>query len=112
MPEATTTMTPAPPQHMLALGRANEVRLARALLKRRVRAGRVNVCEVIAGCPPEADGMTLLDLLDSQPRWGTYRCSKLLERLGLAEHKTVGSLTERQRNLLVDELRERGARQS
>ena len=107
MPEAMTTMTPAPPQHLQALSRANEVRLARALLKKRVRAGRVTVCEVIQRCPPEAHGMMLHDLLDSQPRWGTYRCSKLLERLELAEHKTVGSLTERQRNLLVEELGER-----
>ena len=31
----------APPQHLRALARANEVRLARAELKRRVGAGRL-----------------------------------------------------------------------
>ena len=110
MPEASTTMTPALPQHIKALGRANEVRLARAVLKKGVRSGRVSVCAVIRSCPPEAEGMTLLDLLDSLPRWGTYRCSKLLEELGLAEHKHVGTLTERQRNVLIEKLRERGAK--
>ncbi len=109
MAEASMTMTPAPPQHMLALGRANEVRLARALLKRQVRGGMMSVCDVIQCCPDEACGMMLHDLLDSQPRWGTYRCSKLLEHVGLPQHRTVGSLTERQRNALVEKLRECGA---
>ena len=37
---ATATLTRAGPQHMRALQRANEVRLARAALKRRVAAGK------------------------------------------------------------------------
>ena len=42
-------MAPATPQHMRALERANEVRLARAELKRRVAFGKIDVAEVILG---------------------------------------------------------------
>ncbi len=44
---ATATIAPAGPQHMRALERANQVRLARAELKRRVAGGEIGVAEVI-----------------------------------------------------------------
>ena len=47
------TMTPAP-QHMRALARANEVRLARAELKRRITHGELTVAEVVLDSPWEA----------------------------------------------------------
>ena len=101
MHDATTTMAPAPPQHMRALQRANEVRLARASLKRSVGVGTVTVGEVIQTCPWEAASMTIAELLTSQRRWGTSRCSKFLSAIGMPETKTVGSMTERQRALLA-----------
>jgi hypothetical protein len=100
MPDATATIAPAP-QHMQALRRANEVRLARAELKRRVAEGAVPVSDVILTCPWEAASMTIAELLVSQRRWGTARCSKLLADIGLPETKTVGSMTARQRDVLV-----------
>src|SRR4029077_4222882 len=51
---ATATITPAGPQHMRALERANQVRLARAELKRRVADGEIDVAAVILDCPWEA----------------------------------------------------------
>jgi hypothetical protein len=78
MHDATATIAPAP-QHMQALARANEVRFARAELKRRIAAGTVLVGEVILTCPWEAASMTIGELLVSQPRWGTARCRKLLD---------------------------------
>ena len=63
---ATATLTRAGPQHMRALQRANEVRLARAQLKRRVAVGETEVAEVILDCPWEADSMAVADLLVSQ----------------------------------------------
>jgi len=65
----TATIAPPGPQHMRALERANEVRLARAQLKRRVAFGETDVAEVILHCPWEADSMAVGDLLMSQPRW-------------------------------------------
>ena len=106
---ATVTVTPAGPQHMRALERANQVRLARAELKRRVADGEVDVAEVILECPWEAHSMAISDLLMSQRRWGQTRCRKFLAQIPLSENKTVGSLTERQSRRLA-ELLESGER--
>ena len=51
------------PQHMQALARANEVRLARAALKRQVAAGSRDVIEVVLDVPWEAESMTISELL-------------------------------------------------
>lgn len=88
------------PQHLRALARANEVRLARADLKRRIASGDCPVCEPILETPTEAAGMTVSELLTSQRRWGRARCRKLLSRIGLSENKRLGTLTERQRKML------------
>ncbi|MBW3608108.1 MAG: hypothetical protein KY463_07090 [Actinobacteria bacterium] len=101
MNDASTTIAPAPPQHMQALQRANQVRLARAELKRNVGLGALPVAEVILACPWEAASMTIAELLASQRRWGTTRASKFLADIGLPESKTVGSMTERQRGVLA-----------
>jgi hypothetical protein len=98
---ATATMAPAGPQYMRALERANQVRLARAELKRRIALGEVDVAEVILECPWEADSMAVADLLVSQRRWGQTRCRKFLSQLPMSEKKSVGSMTERQRQALA-----------
>jgi len=98
---ATATMAPAGPQYMRALERANQVRLARAELKRRIALGEVDVAEVILECPWEADSMAVADLLLSQRRWGQTRCRKFLSQLPMSEKKSVGSMTERQRRTLA-----------
>jgi hypothetical protein len=87
------------PQHLQALERANRVRLARADLKRRVAEGELAVADVIL-CPPyEAEKMEVGDLLLSQRRWGWTRARKVI-----AENKTIGSMTDRQRRALAEKL--------
>jgi hypothetical protein len=86
---------------MRALARANQVRLARAELKREVAFGSVDVAEVILYCPWEVQGMAVADLLMSQRRWGQTRCRKFLTRIAMSEKKTVGSMTDRQRRVLA-----------
>lgn len=98
---ATATIAPAGPQHMRALERANQVRLARAELKRRVAGGEIDASEVILECPWEAESMAVADLLMSQRRWGQTRCRKFLAQIPMSEQKTVGSMTERQRRTLA-----------
>jgi hypothetical protein len=100
MNTAQATMAPAP-QHMRALARANEVRLARAELKRRIAHGELAVAEIVMTAPWEAESMTISDLLMSQRRWGSTRCRKLLQCVPMSENKTVGSMTERQRRALA-----------
>jgi hypothetical protein len=98
---ATATIAPAGPQHMRALERANQVRLARAELKRRIATGEIGVADVILGCPWEAESMAVGDLLMSQRRWGHTRCRKFLAHIPMSERKTIGSMTERQRRTLA-----------
>ena len=93
---AVATIAPGP-QYMRALARANEVRLARAELKRRVADGEITAASVILECPWESESMTVSDLLTSQRRWGTTRCRKFLQCIPMSENKTIGSMTERQR---------------
>jgi hypothetical protein len=92
------------PQRLRALERANEIRLARAALKRRIASGQVCVAEVILTPPCEAASWAIGELLMSQRRWGTTRCRKFLVRNQINETKTVGALTERQRRLLAAQL--------
>jgi hypothetical protein len=86
---------------MRALERANQVRLARAGLKRRVATGELDAAEVILGCPWEAESMAVADLLMSQRRWGQTRCRKFLSQIPMSEKKTIGSMTDRQRRTLA-----------
>ncbi len=97
------------PQHMRALARANEVRLARAELKRAIASGRARAADVVLDCPWETRSMTIGELLGAQRRWGHARSRKLLSLVELKENKTMGSLTDRQRRVLADELRAKEA---
>jgi hypothetical protein len=93
------------PQRLRALERANEIRLARADLKRRIADGDTSAAEVILTPPCEASSWAIGDLLMSQRRWGATRCRKFLVRNQINETKAVGTLTERQRRLLANQLR-------
>jgi hypothetical protein len=101
--EQIATMTPAP-QRLRALERANEVRLARAELKRRIAGGEVSAADVILAPPVEALSWAVGELLMSQRRWGSTRCRKFLGRNQIAETKPLDKLTIRQRRLLAREL--------
>lgn len=92
---------PVVPQHMRALHRANEVRLARADGKRQIESGEITVAEVVAEVPWWAESMAVFDLIVAQRRWGRLRALKLLAEVPVSEKKTVGSLTDRQRRALV-----------
>ena len=94
-------MVQAGPQHLKALERANEVRLARAAMKRQVAAGERSAAEVIMASPWEAESMSVSELLMSQRRWGRTRCRRVLLSLGLPENKQIGTMTERQRIALA-----------
>jgi hypothetical protein len=98
---------PQAPQHMMALARANEIRLARAALKRNIAMGTTSAAEVVLEVPPEAGGMTVSELLSAQRRWGRARSRKLLGGLELKENKRLDTFTQRQRELLARVLLEK-----
>jgi hypothetical protein len=98
---AVATIAPGP-QHLRALARANEVRLARAELKRQVSDGEISAASVILECPWEAASMPVSDLLTSQRRWGTTRSRRFLQSIPMPENKTIGSMTDRQRRAVAE----------
>ena len=99
----TIRMRPEP-QRLQALERANQVRLARANLKRRIADGDVSAATIILTSPPEVRSWPVGELLVSQRRWGMTRCRKFLSRNQISELKEIGSLTDRQRRLLAAQL--------
>jgi hypothetical protein len=92
---------PASSRSVQALQRANHVRRARSLLKRRVANGELALAEVILTCPPDIATMPIAQLLASQHGWGEARSRALLARVTLREDKSVGSLTDRQRQAVA-----------
>jgi hypothetical protein len=100
-----TATVSAASQQLQALERANQVRLARAELKRRVAGRDTSAATVIEECPWEAASMKISELLMSQRRWGTARCRRLLLSIGVPENKEIGTLTDRQRRVLAAVLR-------
>jgi hypothetical protein len=91
-------------QRMQALERANQVRTARAALKREVTSGQRDAAEVISQCPSEAQTMPIFELLAAQRRWGSARTRRFLSAYRVNERKGIGTLTERQVKMLVGAL--------
>jgi hypothetical protein len=95
------------PQHMEALAKATAVKLDRARVRGWVEKGTLTVEEAMA--EQSCQTMAVIDLLKSQHRWGDARARRALSdaatALGspfpVAERKTVGSLTDRQKRALV-----------
>ena len=86
-----------PTQRHRALQRANRVRSARAAVKRRVAAGELTAADAVLSHRWEIERMRIAELLISQRGWGRQRCQEFLTALAIAETKTIGSMTERQR---------------
>lgn len=90
----------AEPQHLTALRRANESRLAGAALKREVRCG-LALEEAIDD--PRAASVPICDLIASQHRWGPGRTASLLVSLHIRDtNRRVRELTDRQRRAIVE----------
>jgi hypothetical protein len=84
-------------QRMDALAIANEVRTRRAQLKRDLKAGRVDVLDLLLEPPEWIETMKVFDLLLAMPKVGRVKANKVLGRARVSPSKTLGGLTERQR---------------
>jgi len=103
-PQPRHTPARTAPQHLSALARANEIRLARATLKRAIARGERTVADVLLECPAEIERMEIGELISCQRRWGAQRTRRLLSRVPVVETKLVGTLTVRQRRAIADAL--------
>jgi len=100
-----TVRTRSPEQRLGALARANEVRLARAQLKRDLAAGRVALAEVLSEPPACAQTAKARELLLAVPGIGPAKADRALTHCRIAYAKTVAGLSGRQRAELVELLR-------
>lgn len=94
-------------QRMQALDRANEIRAKRAQLKREMKAGRRTLTDVIIDPPDYCESMKLWDLIVSAPAHGPRKAADVLRVARVANGKTLGGLTERQRREVVSALTNR-----
>ncbi len=94
-------------QRMEALQRANDIRSRRAQLKRDLKAGRQPIDELLLGPPSYLETAKVFDLLLAVPKYGRVKVNKILTQCKISPSKTVGGLSERQRNELVAFMRRR-----
>jgi hypothetical protein len=99
---APTAFGRSPEQRLRALAKANEVRVARARLKRGVAAGRIELARVLADPPACALTAKVRELLLVVPRIGPVRADRALARCRIAHTKKLGGLSDRQRAELIE----------
>src|SRR3954464_1607085 len=89
-------------QRLDALGRANEIRVSRAQLKRNLKAGGGTFRRILLDSPASVLKAKVYDMLMAVPRLGRVRAAKLLAQCRISQSKTIGGLSERQRAELVE----------
>jgi hypothetical protein len=101
------TATAQPPQHIQALRKANDVRLARAARHREIakltrQEGCRELSKLLADPPSEIESMAIIDLLQWVHRIGCSQARSILRHSGpMGERRQVRALTPRQRNQLA-----------
>jgi hypothetical protein len=90
---------------MDALQRANAIRTRRAQLKRDLKAGRVSIDRLLSEPPDFVETAKVFDMLLAVPKYGRVKANKVLQQCRISPSKTIGGLSERQRNELVVLLR-------
>ena len=90
---------------MDALERANKIRTARAQLKRDLKGGKVSIQQLLLKPPSYLETAKVFDMLLAVPKYGRVKANKVLVQCRISPSKTIGGLSERQRNELVGLLR-------
>ena len=88
-------------QRMDALKRANEIRTERARLKRDLKAGRMQIHGLLLDPPDYVATAKVFDLLLAVPKYGRVKVNRILNQCRISPSKTIGGLSERQRDELV-----------
>jgi|SRR5687767_176574 hypothetical protein len=92
-------------QRMAALERANNIRTRRAQLKRDLKGGKVNIQALLLDPPEYLATAKVFDMLLAVPKYGRVKANRVLTQCRISPSKTIGGLSERQRNELVGQLR-------
>jgi hypothetical protein len=92
-------------QRMDALARANLIRSERAQLKRDLKSGRLSIDRLLMSPPEYVETAKVFDMMLAVPKYGRVKVNKILTHCRIAPSKTIGGLSERQRDELVSQLR-------
>jgi hypothetical protein len=92
-------------QRMRALRRANEIRSARARLKRDLKGGKAQIEKLLLDPPEYVLSAKAFDMILAVPKYGRVKANKILSQCRISPSKTIGGLSERQRTELVHLLR-------
>jgi len=92
-------------QRLDALDRANLVRTRRAKLKKDLKAGRVSIHTLLQNPPDYIETAKVFDMLLAVPKYGRVKVTKVLSQCRISTSKTIGGLSDRQRDELVRLLR-------
>jgi hypothetical protein len=88
-------------QRLRALREANEVRSARATLKKELASGTIELAPILADSPAWLQTARVRDLLLAVPKIGSVKAGRILAHCAIAHSKTVRGLTDRQRGELI-----------
>lgn len=97
---------------MEALKRANDIRAARAKVRKDLKSGRVSILALLHDPPEFLLTTKVFDLLMAVPRLGRVRVNRTLNQARISPSKTVGGMSERQRRALISLLTRMGESQS
>src|ERR671922_1839236 len=92
-------------QRMEALKRANDIRSARARLKKDLKGGKASIHALLLDPPDYVQTAKVFDMLLAVPKYGRVKVNKVLTSCRISPSKTIGGLSERQRVELVQFLR-------
>jgi hypothetical protein len=92
-------------QRMEALKRANDIRTARAKLKKDLKGGRANIQAILLDPPEYVMTAKVFDMLLAVPKYGRVKTNRILNQCRISPSKTIGGLSQRQRTELVGLLR-------
>lgn len=96
------TVAAPPLQREVALAKANYIRMGRAALKRDLYAGKLTLTELLDDLPHCMETAPVPEILKSLPHLGPTKAAKIMGSLHFSEVRKLGSLTERERRLLLE----------
>ncbi len=92
-------------QRLRALRLANEIRSARAQLKKDLASGKIELAQILAQPPECPRTARVRDVLLALPKIGSVKAGRILADCGIAHSKTLGGLTGRQHTELLSRFR-------
>ena len=91
-------------QRMEALKRANDIRTARAKLKKDLKASRSNIHGILLDPPEYVLTAKVFDMLLAVPKYGRVKTNRILNQCRISPSKTIGGLYDGATTRELDEI--------